>query len=66
MGAMDIDFRKKVDPWCKDTPPALTCDGTHIGVCVRHMTLDSPVTSSDRNNEIVTPAHRRLVYYFLT
>ena len=38
----------------------------HICVSIRHMTLDSPVTSSDRNNEIVTPAHKRLVYYFLT
>ena len=61
MASMQIDFRKEIDPWCKYNPKVLACDGTHIGVSVKHMRLHDPVTSSDLNLQSVTPKHKRLV-----
>ena len=61
MASMQIDFRKEIDPWCKYNPKVLACDGTHIGVSVKHMRLHDPVTSSDPNLQSVTPKHKRLV-----
>ena len=29
-----IDFRREVDPWCKDTPKMLACNGTHISISI--------------------------------
>ena len=40
MAAHKTDFRKVVDPWCKYAPKMLACDGTHIGVSMRHMKID--------------------------
>ena len=65
MASMQIDFRKEIDPWCKYNPKVLACDGTHIGVSVKHMRLHDPVTSSDPNLQSVTPKHNREPQYFL-
>ena len=59
MAQMEIDFRKGVDPWCKYKPETLACDGTHIGVSVRHLRLEHPVTAADDTMEQITPMHKR-------
>jgi hypothetical protein len=55
---MKIDFRKEVDPWCGHDPDVLACDGTHIGVSMRHMNVDPAITESDRR-DVVEPKHKR-------
>ena len=30
----------------------LACDGTHIGVSLRHLRLDNPVTKADINDQV--------------
>ena len=45
--SMKIDFRAQVDPWCKHHPKVLACDGTHVGVSVKHLNLDPPITQAD-------------------
>ena len=47
LAAFKIDFRKEVDPWYSYNPEILACDGTHIGVSLRNMKLDKPITSPD-------------------
>ena len=47
ISTFQIDFRKKIDPWCEHSPRILACDGTHIGVATRKMNLAQPVTSAD-------------------
>ena len=59
LAAFKIDFRKEIDPWCEYKPEMLACDGTHIGVSLRHMHLDNPVTSPD-NNIILKAKHKRV------
>ena len=59
MASMQIDFRKEVDPWCKYIPKTLACDGTHVGISLRHLKLESPVTAHDQTMEQVTPVHKR-------
>ena len=44
---MKIDFRKEVDPECSYKPQILACDGTHIGVSMKHMKLENPTTKKD-------------------
>ena len=56
---MQIDFRKEVDPWCKYNPKTLACDGTHVGISLRYLKLESPVTAHDQTMEPVTPVHKR-------
>ena len=58
MGSMKIDFRKEVDPWCKYEPKFLACDGTHVGVSIKHMKLNNPVTTVDDHSIEVTPGHK--------
>ena len=41
---MKIGFRKEVDPECSYKPRILACDGTHIGVSIKHMKLENPIT----------------------
>ena len=57
--AFKIDFRKEVDPWCEYKPKILACDGTHIGVSVRNMNLDMPVTMPDMKDAVLKPMHKR-------
>ena len=59
IAAFKIDYRKEVDPWCKYSPKMLACDGTHIGVSLRHMKLDKPVTTSDTPDTILPSLHQR-------
>ena len=47
MSNMKLDFRKEIDPVCGYHPKILTCDGTHIGVSIKHLHLDKPITQSD-------------------
>ena len=42
MAQMKIDFRKEIDPWCKYDPKILACDGTHVGLSLRHLNLQNP------------------------
>ena len=58
MAQMKIDFRKEIDPWCKYDPEILACDGTHIGLSLRHLNLQNPITKTDCKEEI-TPHHKR-------
>ena len=44
---MRIDVRKEVDPECGYKPQILACDGTHIGVSMKHMKLENPITKND-------------------
>ena len=59
MSSMQIDFRKEVDPWCKYEPKILACDGTHIGVSMKYMKVDNPITSPDNNEVPSKPVHKR-------
>ena len=37
LSAFKIDFRKQIDPFCRHNSKILACDGTHIGVSLRHL-----------------------------
>ena len=52
LSAFKIDFRKEIDPYCGHNPKMLACDGTHIGVLLRHLRLDNPVTKTDINDQV--------------
>ena len=52
LSAFKIDFRKHVDPFCGYNPDILACDGTHIGVSLKHLKLDDPVTKAESQNEV--------------
>ena len=56
---MKIDFRKEINPWCGHDPQYLACDGTHIGVNIKHMHLDRPVIFPDKDCEPLQALHRR-------
>ena len=47
MSNMKLDFRKEIDPVFGYHSKILTCDGTHIGVSVKHLHLDKPITQLD-------------------
>lgn len=55
---MKIDFRQHIDPWCKYKPNILACDGTHVGVALKNLKLDKPVTESE-STAVTKPAHKR-------
>ena len=59
MGSMKIDFRKEEDPWCKYNPKILACDGTEIGISLRHLKLEGPVTAPNKAMPPVIPTHKR-------
>ena len=59
ISAFRIDFRREVDPWCKDKPKMLACDGTHIGISMQNMKLNKPVTEPDLKDTILKPIHKR-------
>ena len=56
---MKIDFRKEIDPVCGYNPKVLGCDGTHIGVSIKHLHLDKPVTQPDLD-ELKKAKHQRI------
>ena len=57
MSAHKIDFRKEVDPWCMYSPKILACDGTHIGVSMRHMNI-KPIEKQDLPDVIYSAKHQ--------
>ena len=59
IAAFKIDFQKEVDPWCEYKPRILACAGTHIGVSVRNMKLEKPVTMPDIKDCVLKPMHKR-------
>ena len=44
---LPFTFGAEQDPWCGSKPPILACDGTHIGISIRNMKLERPVTDTD-------------------
>ena len=58
LSAFKIDFRKHVDPYCGYDPEILACDGTHIGVSLKHLKLDDPVTKPE-SDHVVPNVHNR-------
>ena len=58
LSAFRIDFWKNIDPFCGHDPKILACDGTHIGVSVKHLNLDKAVTRYDID-EVIPTAHIR-------
>ena len=56
LSAFRIDFRKHIDPFCGHDPKILACDGTHIGVSIKHLNLDKAVTRND-TDEVIPTAH---------
>ena len=58
MSAHKIDFRKEVDPWYMYSPKILACDGTHIGVSMRHMNI-KPIEKQDLPDVIYSAKHQR-------
>ena len=59
LSAFQIDFRKHVDPWCGYKPEILACDGTHIGVSLKHLDLNKSVTTPD-TDEVFVARHQRM------
>ena len=59
MSNMKIDFRKEIDPVCGYNPKVLACDGTHIGVSIKHLHLDKPVIQPDLD-EVKKAKHQRI------
>ena len=59
MGSMKIDFRKEINPFCKYNPKILACDGTHVGISLKNLKLENPVTAPDKTKQPVTPMHKR-------
>lgn len=59
LAAMKIDFRLHVDPYCGYNPKVLACDGTHIGVSVKHQRLTNPITAQDLEGVQRIPHHKR-------
>ena len=58
LSAFKIDFRKEIDPFCGYNPRVLVCDGTHIGVSLRHLKLEKPVTKPDKQDIIPWNHHK--------
>ena len=58
LSAFKIHFQKEVDPFCEYIPRVLVCDGTHIGVSLRHLKLEKPVTKPDKDNIISWVHHK--------
>ena len=59
LSAFRIDFRKHIDPWCAYKPEILACDGTHIGVSLKHLDLTRSVTSPD-TDEVYLARHQKM------
>ena len=44
---------------CGYNPKVLACDGTHIGISIKHLHLDKPVTQPDLD-EVKKAKHQRI------
>ena len=56
---MKWDFRKEIDPVCGYNPEILASDGTHIGVSIKHLHLDKPITQP-YTDDIQKAKHQRV------
>ena len=56
---MKVDFHKEIDPVCRYNPRILACDGTHIGVSIKHLHLEKLITHPD-TDEIQNAKHQRV------
>jgi hypothetical protein len=61
--AFKLDFRQDVDPFCKHSSKVLACDGTHVGVSLRKLSI-TPVEQPETDEEVPT-LHRRYDRVFL-
>ena len=59
MSNMKLNFRKEIDPVCGHHTKILTCDGIHMGVSIKHLHLDKPITQPD-TDEIKKAKHQRV------
>ena len=55
---MKVDYIKEVDPQCKYEPKLLAHDGTHVGLFIKHMKLNNPVTTIDDHSIEVNPVYK--------
>ena len=55
---MKVDYIKEVDPQCKYELKLLANDGTHVGLSIKHMKLNNPVTTVDDHSIEVNPVHK--------
>lgn len=58
------DFRKVVDPWCGHAPKYLACDGTHLGVKIKHLDI-SGIERRNNSEETRQSSHIRYDRCFL-
>ena len=49
----NIDFKAHVDPWCKDEPQHLACDGTHVGIALSRVHM-KPIEENETQENVVT------------
>ena len=56
---MKVDFCQEIDPVCQYNPRILACDGTHIGISIKHLHLEKPITHPD-TDEIQKAKHQRV------
>ena len=60
---MKLDFKKEINPVCGYHHKILACDRTHIGISIKHLHLDKPITQSD-TDEIKKPSIRESKEYY--
>ncbi len=56
---MGIDYRQEIDPWCKHDPSFLACDGTHVGVSLKHQHMNEPITKPEMLDQKPKPLHKK-------
>jgi hypothetical protein len=61
---LGFDFRDEIDPFCGHDPPVLACDGTHIGVSIKHLLSNTPISAPELE-ETVQPVHQPMDRCFL-
>ena len=52
----------EIDPWCRYEPHMLACDGTHVVVSLRQLSLQKSITKPDCNDIPLKPVHKRLCF----
>lgn len=62
-GALQLDFRRDQDPFCKNNPRYLVGDGTHMGISGHHMNV-IPIDDTECDTEIPV-LHKRFNRVFL-
>lgn len=57
--AMQLDFRKEIDPYCLYSMKVIACDGTKVGVSVKHQNNESLCTKPTCE-EVKRSKHRKM------